>query len=175
MGLGAYPAADPQWLGMLGMHGTWEANNVMHDCDLMVAIGARFDDRITGRVNAFSPGSKKIQIDIDPSSINKNVRVDLPIIGDVAEVLEDMLVVWKAEKPRIDQAALKAWWQQIEHWRARDCLAYRQNRRRHHAAIRHRAALCGDQATRTSTSPPRSASTRCGRPSSSTSRSRTAG
>ncbi len=127
MGLGAYPAADPQWLGMLGMHGTWEANHVMHDCDLMVAIGARFDDRITGRVNAFSPGSKKIHIDIDPSSINKNVRVDLPIIGDVAEVLEDMLIVWKAEKPKVDQAALKAWWKQIEHWRARDCLAYRQN------------------------------------------------
>ncbi|HET7715846.1 MAG TPA: acetolactate synthase 3 large subunit [Bauldia sp.] len=128
MGLGAYPAADRQWLGMLGMHGTWEANHVMHDCDLMVAIGARFDDRITGRVNAFSPGSKKIHIDIDPSSINKNVRVDLPIIGDVAEVLEDMLLVWKAEKPKIDQAALKAWWKQIDHWRARNCLAYRQNR-----------------------------------------------
>jgi acetolactate synthase-1/2/3 large subunit len=127
MGLGAFPAADPQWLGMLGMHGTWEANHVMHDCDLMVAIGARFDDRITGRVNAFSPGSKKIQIDIDPSSINKNVRVDLPIIGDVAEVLEDMLHVWKAEKLKVDQAALKAWWTQIEHWRDRNCLAYRQN------------------------------------------------
>lgn len=127
MGLGAYPAADPQWLGMLGMHGTWEANHVMHDCDLMVAIGARFDDRITGRVNAFSPNSKKIQIDIDPSSVNKNVRVDLPIIGDVAEVLEDMLIVWKAEKPKVDQAALKAWWHQIELWRDRDCLAYRQN------------------------------------------------
>ncbi len=127
MGLGAYPAADPQWLGMLGMHGTWEANHVMHDCDLMVAIGARFDDRITGRVNAFSPNSKKIQIDIDPSSVNKNVRVDLPIIGDVAEVLEDMLIVWKAEKPKVDQSALKAWWHQIEEWRARDCLAYRQN------------------------------------------------
>jgi len=127
MGLGAYPAADPQWLGMLGMHGTWEANHAMHDCDLMVAIGARFDDRITGRVNAFSPDSTKIQIDIDPSSINKNVRVDLPIIGDVAEVLEDMLIVWKAEKPKIDQAALKAWWRQIEAWRAKDCLAYRAN------------------------------------------------
>ncbi len=127
MGLGAYPAADPQWLGMLGMHGTWEANHAMHDCDLMIAVGARFDDRITGRVNAFSPNSKKIQIDIDPSSVNKNVRVDLPIIGDVAEVLEDMLIVWKAEKPKVDQAALKAWWHQIEEWRARDCLAYRQN------------------------------------------------
>ena len=175
MGLGAYPAADPQWLGMLGMHGTWEANHTMHDCDLMVAIGARFDDRITGRVNAFSPDSTKIQIDIDPSSINKNVRVDLPIIGDVAEVLEDMLIVWKAERPKIDQAALKAWWRQIEAWRAKDCLAYRANRRRHHAATRHRAALCGDHATRTSTSPPRSASTRCGPRSSTASRSPTAG
>jgi len=127
MGLGAYPAADPQWLGMLGMHGTWEANHAMHDCDVMVAIGARFDDRITGRVNAFSPGSTKIQIDIDPSSINKNVRVDLPIIGDVAEVLEDMLAIWRAEKPKVDQAALKAWWKQIEVWRDKNCLAYRQN------------------------------------------------
>ena len=84
MGLGAYPASDPQWLGMLGMHGTYEANNAMHDCDVMVCIGARFDDRITGRLDAFSPGSKKIHIDIDPSSINKNIRVDMPIVGDVA-------------------------------------------------------------------------------------------
>ena len=128
MGLGAFPASDPHWLGMLGMHGTYEANNAMHDCDLMVAIGARFDDRITGRVDAFSPGSKKIHIDIDASSINKNIRVDLPIIGDAAEVLEDLLFVWKAEKPRLDQAALKAWWREIDHWRARHCLAYRQNR-----------------------------------------------
>ncbi|HZP20724.1 MAG TPA: acetolactate synthase 3 large subunit [Bauldia sp.] len=128
MGLGAFPASDPHWLGMLGMHGTFEANNVMHDCDLMVAIGARFDDRITGRVNAFSPGSKKIQIDIDPSSINKNVRVDLGIVGDVGEVLEDLLIVWKAEKPKIDKAALKAWWEQIDRWRARRSLAYRPNR-----------------------------------------------
>ena len=128
MGLGAYPASGPQWLGMLGMHGTYEANNAMHDCDLMIAIGARFDDRITGRVDAFSPGSRKIQIDIDASSINKNIRVDLPILGDVAEVLEDLLFVWKAEKPKIDQAALKSWWKQIDHWRARNCLAYRQNR-----------------------------------------------
>src|SRR6202011_1343953 len=127
MGLGAYPASDPQWLGMLGMHGTYEANNVMHDCDVMVAIGARFDDRITGRVNAFSPGSKKIHIDIDPSSINKNVRVDLGIIGDVGEGLEDLLIVWKAEKPRIDKTALKAWWAEIARWRGRKSLAYRFN------------------------------------------------
>src|SRR5262249_12042856 len=127
MGLGAFPASDPQWLGMLGMHGTYEANNVMHDCDVMVAVGSRFDDRITGRVNAFSPGSKKIHIDIDPSSINKNVRVDLGIVGDVAEVLEDLLIVWKAEKPKIDKAALKAWWAEIDRWRGRKSLAYRFN------------------------------------------------
>ena len=145
MGLGAYPASDPHWLGMLGMHGTYEANNAMHDCDVMICIGARFDDRITGRINAFSPGSKKIHIDIDPSSINKNVRVDVPIVGDVGEVLEDMLVVWKAEKPKIDKAALKAWWEQIDHWRARELPRLPPERRRHHAAIRDRAALRGDQ------------------------------
>jgi acetolactate synthase-1/2/3 large subunit len=127
MGLGAYPASDPQWLGMLGMHGTYEANNVMHDCDVMVAIGARFDDRITGRVNAFSPGSKKIHIDIDPSSINKNVNVDLGIVGDVGEVLEDLLIVWKAEKPKVDKTALRAWWAEIDRWRGRKSLAYRFN------------------------------------------------
>jgi acetolactate synthase-1/2/3 large subunit len=127
MGLGAYPAADPQWLGMLGMHGMFEANNAMHDCDVMVCIGARFDDRITGRINAFSPGSKKIHVDIDPSSINKNIHVDIPIIGDVASVLEDMLDVWKAMKPRLDKAAHKAWWAQIDKWRAVNCLAYRAN------------------------------------------------
>ncbi|MDO8381200.1 thiamine pyrophosphate-binding protein, partial [Phenylobacterium sp.] len=125
MGLGAFPASDPQWLGMLGMHGAYEANHAMHDCDVMVCIGARFDDRVTGRLDAFSPGSKKIHIDIDPSSINKNVRVDIPIIGDVANVLADMLTVWKAEKPAIDRTALAAWWQQIETWRAVDSLAYR--------------------------------------------------
>ena len=96
MGLGAFPAADKQWLGMLGMHGTWEANWSMHDCDLMIAVGARFDDRITGRLDAFSPGSKKIHIDIDPSSINKNVKVDLAIVGDCAQVLEDMVRLWRS-------------------------------------------------------------------------------
>ena len=89
MGLGAYPASGPNWLGMLGMHGTYEANIAMHDCDVMICIGARFDDRITGRLDAFSPGSKKIHIDIDPSSINKNVRIDIPIVGDCANVLGD--------------------------------------------------------------------------------------
>jgi acetolactate synthase I/II/III large subunit len=124
MGLGAYPASDPLFLGMLGMHGTYEANLAMHGCDVMINIGARFDDRITGRLNAFSPNSKKIHVDIDPSSINKNVRVDVPIVGDVAHVLEDMIKVWKSKQPKIDQKALKAWWAQIEEWRKRDCLRY---------------------------------------------------
>jgi acetolactate synthase-1/2/3 large subunit len=125
MGLGAFPAADPQWLGMLGMHGTWEANWAMHDCDLMVAVGSRFDDRITGRLDAFSPGSKKIHIDIDPSSINKNVKVDLPIVGDCAHVLEDMLRVWRHSGAKPDKKALETWWAQIGKWRAKKSLAYR--------------------------------------------------
>ncbi|MCI0435661.1 MAG: thiamine pyrophosphate-dependent enzyme, partial [Gemmatimonadetes bacterium] len=125
MGLGAFPGSDPQFLGMLGMHGTYEANLAMHGCDLMVAVGARFDDRVTGRLAAFSPGSRKIHIDIDPSSINKNVRVDLPIVGDVGHVLEDMTRIWKARQARPDPAALKAWWTQIDVWRKRDCLHYR--------------------------------------------------
>jgi acetolactate synthase I/II/III large subunit len=125
MGLGAYPAGDPQWLGMLGMHGTWEANWTMHDCDLMICIGARFDDRITGRLDAFSPGSKKIHVDIDPSSINKNVKVDLPIIGDCAHVLEDMVRLWRSSSAQPDKKALDGWWKQIEKWRARNSLAYK--------------------------------------------------
>jgi len=125
MGLGAYPASDPQFLGMLGMHGTYEANLAMHGCDLMINIGARFDDRITGRLDAFSPGSKKIHVDIDPSSINKNVNVDIAIIGDSAHVLEDMVRLWRQSSPQVDKAALKEWWGQIERWRARNCLAYR--------------------------------------------------
>ena len=128
MGLGAFPASDKQWLGMLGMHGTYEANMAMHDCDVMFCVGARFDDRITGRLDAFSPGSKKIHVDIDPSSINKNVRVDLPIIGDVAYVLEDMLRVWKARAPQLDKAAHKAWWKEIDGWRARKSLAYKKQK-----------------------------------------------
>ena len=114
MGLGAYPASDRQWLGMLGMHGTYEANLAMHDCDVMIAIGARFDDRITGRLDAFSPNSQKIHIDIDPSSINKNVRVDLAIVGDSAHVLEDMVRLWRSEHAAADKAALKSWWDQID-------------------------------------------------------------
>jgi acetolactate synthase I/II/III large subunit len=124
MGLGAFPGADPQWLGMLGMHGTWEANWAMHDCDLMICIGARFDDRITGRLDAFSPGSRKIHVDIDPSSINKNVHVDLPIVGDCAHVLEDMLQAWRASGAKPDKKAHEAWWAQIDKWRAKKSLAY---------------------------------------------------
>ncbi|CAM5764820.1 acetolactate synthase [Labrys miyagiensis] len=125
MGLGAYPAADPQWLGMLGMHGTYEANLAMHDCDVLINIGARFDDRITGRIDAFSPHSRKIHVDIDPSSINKNVKVDIGIIGDCAHVLEQMLAAWRESKPSVDKAALKSWWGEIEGWRSRKSLNYR--------------------------------------------------
>jgi acetolactate synthase-1/2/3 large subunit len=125
MGLGAFPAGDPKWLGMLGMHGTWEANWAMHDCDLMIAVGSRFDDRITGRLDAFSPGSKKIHIDIDPSSINKNVKVDLPIVGDCANVLQDMLSVWRAGSFAPDKKTLDGWWGQIGKWRSKNSLAYR--------------------------------------------------
>ena len=123
MGLGCYPASGERWLGMLGMHGTYEANMAMHGCDVMVCVGARFDDRITGRLDAFSPGSKKIHIDIDPSSINKNVHVDVPIIGDVAEVLREMLSVWRARGSR--KQGIDGWLHQIEQWRDVDCLSYR--------------------------------------------------
>ncbi|MFD2237326.1 acetolactate synthase 3 large subunit [Aureimonas populi] len=126
MGLGAYPASGEKWLGMLGMHGTYEANLAMHDCDVMVCIGARFDDRITGRLDAFSPNSKKIHIDIDPSSINKNVRIDLPIIGDVANVLRDMVAAWKETGAACDAEALAEWTRRIDGWRARNCLAFNQ-------------------------------------------------
>jgi acetolactate synthase-1/2/3 large subunit len=124
MGLGSYPASGKNWLGMLGMHGTYEANMAMHDCDVMLCIGARFDDRITGRTDAFSPNSKKIHIDIDPSSINKNIKVDVPIIGDVANVIGDMLEALKAEGKKPDT---KAWWQLIATWRGRNSLAYKKN------------------------------------------------
>ncbi|MCB5197865.1 acetolactate synthase 3 large subunit [Loktanella sp. TSTF-M6] len=126
MGLGCYPASGDKWLGMLGMHGTYEANMTMHDCDLMINIGARFDDRITGRVDAFSPKSKKAHIDIDASSINKVIRVDMPILGDVAHVLEDLLKVWKANGRKTNTEGLAKWWKQIEAWRAIDCLGYEQ-------------------------------------------------
>ena len=125
MGLGAFPAARPEWLGMLGMHGTWEANHAMHDCDLMICLGARFDDRVTGRISAFSPGSKKIHLDIDASQINKIVRVDLPIVADAARALREMIRFWKAGKHKVQD--LKPWWQQIDIWRGRKSLAYRQS------------------------------------------------
>ena len=126
MGLGAYPAEDPQFLGMLGMHGTYEANLAMHGCDVMFNIGARFDDRVTGRLNAFSPKSKKIHADIDPSSINKNVAVDVPIVGDAGAVLAAMIEAWKADEAPQDKGAVAAWWRLIDEWRGKKCLAYRQ-------------------------------------------------
>jgi acetolactate synthase-1/2/3 large subunit len=127
LGLGAFPASHPQFLGMLGMHGTYEANLVMHHCDLMIAVGSRFDDRVTGRLDEFSPKSKKIHIDIDPSSINKNVMVDLGIVGDVGHVLADLLILWKASSKKTRKKDIEAWWAQIDKWRARDCLKYQQN------------------------------------------------
>ena len=126
MGLGAYPANGKNWLGMLGMHGLYEANLAMHDCDLMINVGARFDDRITGRVQDFSPGSVKAHIDIDPSSINKVIHTELPIIGDVAHVLEDLLKVWKSRGAKTDAPAVKEWWEQINEWRKIDCLKFEQ-------------------------------------------------
>ena len=125
MGLGAYPASGDKWLGMLGMHGTYEANNAMHDCDLMICLGARFDDRVTGRMDAFSPGSKKIHLDIDPSQINKNVRIDLPIIADAGRAIEAMVKEWKFRDYKADRSALSEWWEQITRWRAKRCLDYR--------------------------------------------------
>jgi acetolactate synthase-1/2/3 large subunit len=127
MGLGAFPASDDKWLGMLGMHGTYEANNAMHDCDVMIGLGVRFDDRVTGRIDAFSPGSKKIHVDIDASQINKNIRVDLPIIADAGQAIKAMIKVWKQKEYKADKAALAEWWTQIGRWRAKNCLAYKQN------------------------------------------------
>ena len=120
MGLGAFPAGDPQWLGMVGMHGAYEANHALHDCDVMVCVGARFDDRVTGRLDAFSPGSKKVHIDIDPSSIGKIVKCDVGVVGDAGEVLGQMLEAW-AGRPAAD---LAPWWAQIDGWRARKGFAY---------------------------------------------------
>ncbi|WP_306006215.1 acetolactate synthase 3 large subunit [Aquicoccus porphyridii] len=126
MGLGAYPGTGKNWLGMLGMHGLYEANMAMHDCDLMINIGARFDDRITGLVSAFSPNSKKAHIDIDPSSVNKVIRVDIPIIGDVGHVLEDILKIWKSRGRKTDKEGLQGWWTKIEEWKKVDCLSFKQ-------------------------------------------------
>ncbi|MGC5778157.1 acetolactate synthase 3 large subunit [Methylobacterium sp. NFXW15] len=124
MGLGAYPATDEKFLGMLGMHGTYEANLSMHECDVMICIGARFDDRITGRLDAFSPFSKKIHVDVDASSINKVVKVDVGIVGDCGSVLADMLEAWRALPSKPDKSNLEGWFQKIRAWKARDCLAY---------------------------------------------------
>ncbi len=126
MGLGAFPGSDPLSLGMLGMHGTYEANLAMHRSDLIIAVGARFDDRVTGRLDAFAPDAQKIHIDIDPSSINKNVPVDLPIVGDCGVVLSGLLAGWKSKGLEADGAALATWWERIKEWQARECLRYRQ-------------------------------------------------
>ncbi|MEM7526530.1 MAG: acetolactate synthase 3 large subunit [Pseudomonadota bacterium] len=125
MGLGCYPASGEHWLGMLGMHGTYEANMAMHGCDAMFCIGARFDDRITGRLDAFSPGSAKVHIDIDPSSINKNIHVEVPIIGDVTEVLEEMLAIWRARGSKTRD--ITGWREQIAGWKAVKCLSYKRS------------------------------------------------
>jgi acetolactate synthase-1/2/3 large subunit len=127
MGLGAYPASGKHWLGMLGMHGLYEANMAMHGCDLMINIGARFDDRITGRLDAFSPDSIKAHIDIDPSSINKVIKTDIPIVGDIAHVLEDLLKVWKSRGRKVNAEGIAKWWERIEEWRKVDCLKFKQS------------------------------------------------
>jgi acetolactate synthase-1/2/3 large subunit len=126
MGLGAFPASDPAFLGMLGMHGTYEANLAMHGCDVMFNIGARFDDRVTGRLNAFSPDSLKIHADIDPSNINKNVAVDIAIVGDAAKVLRAMLAEWRRRAVDLNRVALTQWWRQIDQWRGKDSLRFTQ-------------------------------------------------
>lgn len=128
MGLGAMPSADPQFLGMLGMHGTYEANLAMHGCDVMINLGARFDDRVTGKLSDFSPKSKKIHVDIDASSINKTVIVDLPIIGDVGTVIEQMIRVWEEKKHKPNKESLANWWAQINQWRAKKCLSYKSSK-----------------------------------------------
>jgi acetolactate synthase-1/2/3 large subunit len=125
MGLGVFPAARPEWLGLVGMHGTWEANHAMHDCDLMICLGARFDDRVTGKVSAFSPKSKKIHLDIDASQINKIVRVDLGLVADATKALREIIRFWKTQKHKVQTAALKDWWAQIDQWRGKKSLSYK--------------------------------------------------
>ena len=127
MGLGAYPSNDPQFLGMLGMHGTYEANMAMHGCDVLLNVGARFDDRVTGRLNAFSPDSRKIHIDIDPSSINKNVPVEIPVVGDAGQALRALIAAYEADPQTPDRVALADWWKTVDTWRAGDCLKFTQN------------------------------------------------
>jgi acetolactate synthase-1/2/3 large subunit len=124
MGLGAYPATDPQFVGMLGMHGTYEANMAMHHCDVLFAIGARFDDRVTGHIEKFCPNATIVHVDIDPASISKNVQVDVPIVGCVANVLKAMLKEVRKTDAKSDADALKDWWQQIDDWRSKDCLKF---------------------------------------------------
>jgi acetolactate synthase I/II/III large subunit len=130
MGLGAYPASDPQFLGMLGMHGTYEANLAMHGCDVLLAVGARFDDRVTGRLNAFSQGSRKIHVDIDSSSINKNVPVDVPIVGDAGLALDALMAEWNASRQPTDTQAIANWWRKIDVWREKNSLKFTQDMRR---------------------------------------------
>jgi len=124
MGLGGYPATDRQFVGMLGMHGTYEANMGMHHCDVLIAIGARFDDRVTGNIEKFCPHAKIVHVDIDPSSISKNVKVDVPIVGSVDNVLRAMVEAIKGGNKRPDAESIAAWWEQIEEWRAKDCLRF---------------------------------------------------
>jgi acetolactate synthase-1/2/3 large subunit len=124
MGLGSYPASDKQFIGMLGMHGTYEANMAMHDSDVIIAIGARFDDRVTGKLDLFCPYAKIIHIDVDPASISKTVKVDIPIVGDVKPVLKQMLELIKESQKKSDKKALEQWWNQIRHWQALNCLDF---------------------------------------------------
>ena len=148
MGLGAYPASDQHWLGMLGMHGTYEANLAMHECDVMINIGARFDDRITGRLDAFSPFSKRIHVDIDPSSINKNVKVDIPIVGDCAHVLEDMVRLWRQTAPQVGQGGPEGLVGQDRGLARAQLPRLPALRRDHQAAIRRAAPLRTHQGSR---------------------------
>ena len=126
MGLGSYPASGENWLGMLGMHGTYEANMAMHDCDVLICIGARFDDRITGRTDAFSPNSYKIHIDIDPSSINKNIQVDVPLVSDIEIALKEIINTWEKGGSETQKTSIKKWWSKISEWKNIKCLAYKQ-------------------------------------------------
>jgi acetolactate synthase-1/2/3 large subunit len=145
MGLGAYPGTDEQFVGMLGMHGTYEANMAMHNCDVLVGIGARFDDRVVGDVKQFCPGAKIVHVDIDPSSIAKTVKVDVPIVGPVKSVLGDMIGMLKETNRRPDADSLAAWWRQVREWQSIDCLHYEwsDDRRSHQAPVRRAEALRG--------------------------------
>ena len=124
MGLGSYPGTDKQFIGMLGMHGTYEANMAMHETDVLIAIGARFDDRVTGKIAHFCPNAKIVHVDVDPASISKTVRVDVPIVGPVKQVLRDMIKVWREDDRKLDDKAIKQWWKRIDGWRKLDCLQY---------------------------------------------------